>query len=116
MVSHWLPLSLLGSHPCALLGVQRGARLPAFRGCGWEGPDDADLGVWCRAPGEQLDVWVMRKADAARLHFWGVSQMEPRAALEALSAVKSIWLLDQTIPIPQGSHWCDPVLSLPTQS
>lgn len=58
----------------------------------------------CRAPGEQLDVWVMRRADPARLHFWGISQMESKAALEALSAVKSIWFLGK-IPNDWDSRW-----------
>ena len=68
----------------------------------------ADHGSWmCRAPGEQLDVWVMRRADAARLHFWGISQMESKAALEALSAVKSIWFLGK-IPNDWDSRWYTP--------
>ena len=90
-----------------------------LRGCMWvpappackvapEGSAAADSATWgCRAPGEQLDVWVMRKADAARLRFWGISQMEPKAALEALSAVKSIWFLGK-IPNDWDSRWCGP--------
>ncbi|KAK9818286.1 hypothetical protein WJX72_010101 [[Myrmecia] bisecta] len=46
-----------------------------------------------RLPGEPVDVWVMRFADAATMHFWGISQMERDEGLEALAATSSVWLL-----------------------
>lgn len=57
-----------------------------------------------RAPGEQVDVWVLRSAEAARLHFWGISQMAAPAAREALAAARSLWFLGTP---PDGDHqWC----------
>ena len=52
-----------------------------------------------------MDVWVMRKADDARLHFWGISQMERESALEAIAATKSIWFLGD-VNSELDSYWC----------
>ena len=49
-------------------------------------------------------MWVLRSAEAARLHFWGISQMSPPAAREALAAARSLWFLGKP---PDGDHqWC----------
>ena len=46
----------------------------------------------------------MRHADDARLHFWGISQMDAPAAREALAAVKSIWFLGKP-PDGEDPSW-----------
>ncbi|CAL8464602.1 g4137 [Coccomyxa elongata] len=63
-----------------------------------------------RAAGEQVDVWVMRNADDARLHFWGISQMERDSTLEAIAATKSLWFLgDINSEIDNYWHMMQPV-------
>lgn len=62
-----------------------------------------------RAAGEQVDVWVMRKADDARLHFWGISQMERDSALEAIAATESLWFLGD-INSEIDNYWWAPSL------
>lgn len=47
----------------------------------------------------------MRKADDARLHFWGLSQMEREDALEAVGAAKSLWFLGDLYS-EWDSYWC----------
>jgi hypothetical protein len=51
-----------------------------------------------------MDVWMIRKAMEAKLHFWGISQMERAAALEAIAAAQSIWFLAD--PFKEYSAWC----------
>lgn len=56
-----------------------------------------------RLAGERVNIWMMRKAMAAKLHFWGLSQMDRETALEAINATQSIWFLGDDIE--QDTEW-----------
>ncbi|CAK0787582.1 hypothetical protein CVIRNUC_010804 [Coccomyxa viridis] len=56
-----------------------------------------------RLPGEQLDIWVMRWGDTAKLHFWGLSQMTTEEGAEALGAADALWLMAE--PRTGHAHW-----------
>ena len=63
-----------------------------------------------RAAGERVDVWVMRKANDARLNFWGISQMDRNSALESIAATKSLWFLGE-FNWEIDNYWWVPLLA-----
>ncbi|KAK9853920.1 hypothetical protein WJX84_007750 [Apatococcus fuscideae] len=46
-----------------------------------------------RLPGERTDVWIMRHSSTAEMNLWGLSQMEPALAQDALNSTHSFWFM-----------------------
>ena len=47
-----------------------------------------------------------RWSDAAKLHFWGLSQMTAQEGWEALQAARSLWLMAELSSDTNDSWWC----------